>query len=59
MPIYEYQCKKCNTIQEKFHKMVETNTEPCQNTDCNAPPEELKKILSPIDRHMSWSKWSV
>jgi putative FmdB family regulatory protein len=57
--IYEYQCQKCQKIQEKWHKIAETNTEPCEVEECKAPPEELKRVLSPHPVHVSWSKWRV
>jgi len=56
-PVYDYQCNKCKYIQEKFHKIADKNEEQCKN--CGAPPEELKKLLSPIAPHVSWSKWKV
>lgn len=56
--IYEYECQKCKKIQERIHKMAETNEEPCD--ECKAPPEELKKVMSlTAGKHISWSKWSV
>jgi len=57
MPLYDYECQKCKCVQEKTHKMADKNTEPCKN--CGAPPEELKKLLSPIAKHGSWGRWHV
>ena len=57
MPLYDYECQKCKYVQEKQHKMADKNKEPC--TNCGAPPEELKKLLSPIQKHGSWGRWSV
>jgi putative FmdB family regulatory protein len=57
MPLYDYKCKVCDTVQEKQHKMTESNEEPCSK--CNAPPKELIKQLSAIQPHVSWSLWKV
>jgi putative FmdB family regulatory protein len=57
MPVYDYVCKKCGEVQEKVHKMEEENKEKCEF--CEADAEQLKKILSPFPRHVSWSKWNV
>lgn len=55
MPRYEYVCEDCKEVQEKDHKMNDLNEEPCEK--CKAPPEKLKKQLSPIGQHGSWSRW--
>ena len=56
--IFEYECKKCGHEQEKWHRMNDKNTEPCEK--CDAPAEKLKKILSAQRiRHGSWGRWSV
>lgn len=55
--IFEYECKKCGKVQEKIHKMNETNTEECEV--CKASAEELKKLLSVTPKHVSWTKWRV
>jgi putative FmdB family regulatory protein len=56
--IYEYECTKCKKIQEKWHKMNETNNEPCEK--CGAEAKYLKKLLSPQKvKHGSWSRWQV
>jgi putative FmdB family regulatory protein len=56
--IYDYECKKCSKVQEKYHKMAEKNTEPC--TECGATAENLTKLLSPQKtKHVSWSLWNV
>ena len=57
MPLYEYACTVCKHIQEKTHKIAEVNTEPCDK--CGAEAEKLKKNLSPIRPHGSWSRWTV
>jgi len=57
MPIYEYKCLKCDRVQEKQHKISETNGEKCEN--CEAEPKDLKRQLSPLGRHGSWSRWNV
>jgi putative FmdB family regulatory protein len=57
MARYDYECQDCKTVQEKDHKMSETNKEPCEK--CNASAEKLKKLLSPVSKHLSWSKWNV
>ncbi len=58
--IYEYECQKCKKVQERIHRMAETNTEPCDNEECKAPVEDLKKVMSlTAGKHISWSKWSV
>jgi putative FmdB family regulatory protein len=57
MPIYEYKCRKCGEVQEKILKIGEENKDPCKK--CEAPPEELERILSVFAKHLSWSKWNV
>ena len=43
MPIYEYYCKKCNTIYEFFSRTINTDTIPKCPT-CQRP--ELERIMS-------------
>ena len=61
MAMYEYECKKCGTVQTKWHSMNDNNQEPCEKEDCKAPPDELQRLLSrPAHyKHISWSKWRV
>jgi len=55
--IYSYQCQKCKTEQEKWHKLEEQNTEPCEK--CGAPPKQLKKLLAAVRPHGTWGRWRV
>jgi putative FmdB family regulatory protein len=52
MVIYSYRCEVCGKVQEKWHKMADKNTEPCENEKCLAPPEKLTKQLSPVYGHV-------
>ena len=54
---YDYLCTVCQHVQEKDHKINEVNSEPCDK--CGAPAEKLKKQLSPIRPHGSWSTWRM
>lgn len=46
MPIYEYQCKGCNNITEKYLKIFDDHT----NVRCGLCNNECKKIISRIGR---------
>jgi putative FmdB family regulatory protein len=61
MAWYEYECKKCGTIQTKVHKMADKNTEKCENEECKATPKHLQKLLSRPTHHghATWSRWKV
>lgn len=52
--IYLYECTKCNTEQEKEHKMAENNKEPCER--CSAPASKLKRLINVTAKggHSSW-----
>lgn len=55
--IYEYECKICGDVQEKWHERCENNTECCEK--CGASADNLKKVLSPQKvKHSSWSTWN-
>ena len=43
MPIYEYQCKKCDKIFEEFHGVNDKAPEKCM--ECGG---DLKRIFSPV-----------
>lgn len=56
--IYEYECQKCKTVQEKHVKLGQENKEACEK--CKAPPKHLKRVLSAHAKMtFNWSKWSV
>ena len=55
MPLYDYICTECDTVQEKSHSYKVKNKESCEK--CEAPAKKLKKQLSPIGPHISWSNW--
>lgn len=55
--IYSYECQECHKVQDKWHKLKEKNEEVCEA--CGAPPEKLKRQLTAVLPHISWSKWRV
>jgi len=59
MPIYNYECQKCGKIQEKFHKIDDPLEEGCEEKECGAGPDELKKQMPCLGRHVSWGSWRV
>lgn len=57
--IYSYECTVCGKVQDKWHKLKETNTEACSNEACKAPPDQLRRLLTAVRPHVSWSSWKV
>lgn len=55
--IYEYQCEKCNEIEEFFVKNLETFPEPPLHFSdiCNAEP--MKRIISKTTFQLKGSGW--
>ncbi len=52
MPIYEYECKKCNTSQEEIHGMNENPTVKCST--CNG---RTKRIVSVCGWNLEGDGW--
>lgn len=58
MFIKEYQCEKCEEIQERWLDTSEDeNKEKCEK--CGAKAKHLKPILSSTTKHGSWGRWTV
>ena len=58
MFLAEFQCKKCKEVQEVYlDNGSAENDESCKA--CGAKPEEMERVGSAIDKHLSWSKWNV
>lgn len=54
MPIYEYECKKCNKIIEHIQKMSDPNLETCP--ECGG---EVQKLISHSSFHLKGNGWYV
>ncbi|MBI9081463.1 MAG: zinc ribbon domain-containing protein [Pseudodesulfovibrio sp.] len=54
MPIYEYQCQKCQTIFEEWQSGFEEREMPCP--ECG---EESKRLISHTSFHLKGSGWYV
>jgi len=52
MPIYEYECRKCNKVTEAWQSMSE---EPL--TTCSACKGELKKLISSSSFQLKGGGW--
>lgn len=60
MPIYEYQCKKCSSLLERFYPRIpvtvpETVIEVCEV--CGSE-REFKKIISKTTFHLKGTCWA-
>lgn len=53
MPIYEYKCKKCNSIIEKLQKINDKSPK-CEK--CNS---KMKKLPSKNDFHLKGEAWAA
>ena len=54
MPIYEYQCEKCNEITEAFQRFSDKPLKKCPN--CSG---KLHKIISQSTFHLKGTGWYV
>jgi putative FmdB family regulatory protein len=54
MPIYEYQCKKCGTIEEALQKFSDKPLSKCKH--CSG---KLHKLVSQSSFHLKGSGWYV
>ncbi len=54
MPIYEYQCRKCNEVTEALQKMSDDPL-----TECNSCGGELKRLVSAPAVQFKGSGWYV
>ena len=54
MPIYEYQCKDCGKVFEKFQKITEQPLKECRN--CKGTVERL---ISNCSFHLKGTGWYV
>jgi len=54
MPIYEYQCKKCGTIEEALQKFSDKPLSRCKH--CSG---KLHKLVSQSSFHLKGSGWYV
>ncbi|MDD3553014.1 MAG: zinc ribbon domain-containing protein [Deltaproteobacteria bacterium] len=54
MPIYEYECKKCNKIIEHMQKISDPNLETCP--ECGG---EVQKLISHSSFHLKGNGWYV
>lgn len=54
MPIYEYQCKKCGTIEEALQKFSDKPLSKCKHC-----PGKLHKLVSQSSFHLKGSGWYV
>jgi putative FmdB family regulatory protein len=54
MPIYEYQCKKCGTIEEALQKFSDKPLTRCRN--CSG---KLHKLVSRSSFHLKGTGWYV
>lgn len=51
MPLFDYQCKKCNLVIEVLEKINETEKPIC----CEAEMEKLPPLSANMKR--DWSRW--
>ena len=54
MPIYEYQCKKCGTIEEALQKFSDRPLSKCRH--CTG---KLQKLVSRSSFHLKGTGWYV
>jgi len=54
MPIYEYECSGCGSVEEAFQKMSDAPLKECSK--CKG---ELKKLVSHSSFHLKGSGWYV
>ena len=54
MPIYEYQCKKCGTIEEALQKFSDKPLTQCKH--CSG---KLQKLVSQSSFHLKGTGWYV
>lgn len=54
MPIYEYECSECGSIEEAFQKISDAPLETCRQ--CQG---KLNKIVSHSSFHLKGSGWYV
>jgi putative FmdB family regulatory protein len=52
MPIYEYECKACRTVFERFQRFSEPPVTECP--DCRGP---VRKVLHPVGIVFKGSGW--
>lgn len=53
MPIYEYECDKCENVMEKWHSINDSSPDKCE---CGG---NLTKIISRTTFHLKGSGWYV
>ena len=54
MPVYEYQCSECGSVEEAFQKISDPPLETCSR--CQG---RLKKMISQSSFHLKGSGWYV
>lgn len=54
MPLYEYQCTKCNKVTEAIQKFSDAPLKVCPEVGCKG---ELKKLLSSTSFALKGSGW--
>lgn len=54
MPVYEYQCSACGSVEEAFQKISDPPLETC--SQCKG---RLKKLISQSSFHLKGSGWYV
>ena len=56
MPMYEFKCARCGTVEEVFKRSMQSEVEPPACPQGNAKDgHEMRRIVSPFARHLTMS----